>query len=236
MLMNVQTIVDSAIDLADMRNSRYIDQANTPNSEILRYANIAYKDLYAQIVLSKEHYFTISYPLVVTPATDTYQLPYDFYKLDGVDLLLDNNGNFLTLLPFMFNERNRYRNSAIIQTTPWGQAFRYMIVGNNIRFIPAPTQTSNLQLWYTPEPMILTSLLLTLNLPIGGDEYMSLYIACMMLAKEESDTSAINAKRLEVLFQLKNSLKERDSGNPSYVIDVNRINQSNFFPFVGYNY
>ena len=57
MQITIQTITDSAIDLADMRRSNFIDQSGLPNTELIRYVNMAYKDLYQQIILAKENYF-----------------------------------------------------------------------------------------------------------------------------------------------------------------------------------
>ena len=233
MQTTVQTITDNAIDVSDMRRSGFIDQSGVAGSELIRYTNLAYRDLYAQIVASKEFYFTTATNISVIAGTDTYTLPTDFYKLDGVDLALDNSGRFLTLQPFMFKERNKFRSGLALSVAPYGQVFRYLIVAGNIRFLPLPSQNNTIQLWYTPEPATLTAMTDSINVPIGGDEYMSLYVACLLLAKEESDTSALNAKRMEVLEQLKTSLKDRDQGSASYVVDESTINQGALYPFRG---
>lgn len=227
----VQTITDSAIDLADQRRSNFVDQSGTPGTELMRYINMAYKDLYQQIILAKENYFTIPTSFQIVGNVVSYDLPSDFYKLDGVDLALDAGGRYLTLRPFMFLERNKYRSSLNLATAPFGQIYRYMLVGNQIQFVPLPTQTATIQLWYTPEPVTIVSLSDTLSLPIGCDEYMSLYVACAMLSKEESDNSALNQKRLEVLEQLKHSLRERDEGSAMYVVDESAINSGALYPF-----
>lgn len=235
MQVTVQTITDSAVDLADMRNSQFIDQSGAAGTELIRYANMAYKDLYAQIVLSKEFYFTTTYLISVTAASDTYALPTDFYKLDGVDLALDASGRFLTLRPFQFAERNKFRSGLALTTAPFGQVFKYILVGSNIRFVPIPNSTNQVTLWYTPEPTVITALTDTLSIPIGGDEYMSLYIASAMLSKEESDNSQLNAKRLEVLDQMRNSLKDRDQGGPHYIVDESTLNSGALYPFRGFD-
>lgn len=231
MQVEIQTITDSAVDLADMRNSQFIDQTGQPGTELIRYTNMAYRDLYQQIILSKEFYYTTTTTIQINIGTAAYPLPSDFYKLDGVDLYLDDSGRFLTMTPFMFKERNKFRSGLALSVAPYGQVFKYMIVGNNIQFIPLPSQQSNVQLWYTPEPIVINALTQILSLPIGGDEYMSLYIACAMLSKEEQDNSQLNAKRIEVLEQLKNSLKDRDQGSASYIIDEASINAGALYPF-----
>jgi hypothetical protein len=233
MQVTIQTITDSAIDLADMRNSQFIDQSGTAGTELIRYANMAYKDIYQQIILSKEFYFTTTTTISILGGTSSYALPVDFYKLDGVDLALDTSGRYLTLRPFSFLERNKYRSSLYYATAPFGQVYRYILVGANIEFVPLPTQAATIQLWYTPEPAVITSLAQIVSLPIGCDEYMSLYIASAMLSKEESDTTALTQKRLEIIDQLKNSLKDRDQGSAAYVIDESTVNAGALYPFRG---
>lgn len=235
MLVTVQTISDSAIDLADMKNTRFIDQTGTAGTELIRYLNMAYKDVYQQIILSKEFYFTTSTTISIVGNTSSYSLPSDFYKLDGVDLQLDSSGRYLTLLPVMFKERNKFRSSLAYAATPFGQFYKYILVGSTIQFVPLPVASGTVQLWYTPEPAVITSLSQTLSLPIGCDEYMSLYVASAMLAKEESDTTALTQKRLEIIDQLKNSLKDRDQGSAQYVVDESTINAGAVYPFIGWN-
>jgi hypothetical protein len=171
MLISVQTIVDSAIDLADMRNSQFIDQSGAAGTELIRYVNLAKRDLYNQLVQVNEHYFTTTATINVVGGTDTYSLPADFYKLDGVDLQVDAlSGRFLTLRPFMFNERNKFRSGLAFSNAPYGQVFKYLLVGNSIRFLPIPSQASTVQVWYTPTPTVVTSFADTIETVVGGDE------------------------------------------------------------------
>ena len=236
MLISVQTIVDSAIDLADMRNSQFIDQSGAAGTELIRYVNLAYRDLYNQIVQVNEHYFTTNATINVVGSTDTYSLPADFYKLDGVDLQVDAlSGRFLTLRPFMFNERNKFRSGLAFSNAPYGQVFKYLLVANSIRFLPIPSQAATVQLWYTPSPTTITSFASTIETVVGGDEYMSLYIAELMLTKEESDVTALESKRQEVLQQLKNTLRQRDIGAPKYITDEATINAGALYPFRGFD-
>jgi len=235
MLITIQTITDSAIDLADMRRSAFIDQSGTASSELIRYVNMAYKDVYQQIVQSKENYFAEPHTFNLVGAQGTYTLPTNFYKLNGVDLALDNsNTRFITLSPAMFKDRNKYKSSINALTAPYGQVFRYLLIKDTIQFIPVPTSAFQVIVWYTPEPATITSLSDTVTLPPGCDEYMSLYIGAMMKAKEESDPSALDFKRNQVLLQLKSSLRERDTGSANYVVDEESINLGAILPFRGF--
>ncbi len=218
-----------------MRNSQFINQSGLAGTELIRYANLAYKDLYAQIVGSKEFYFSTTFDFNISAGNDTYPLPSDFYKLDGVDLSLDNSGRYLTLRPMQFSERNKFRSGLALAVAPFGQVFKYILVGGNIRFVPLPNQSNNIQLWYTPEPAIITTLSQVLTLPVGGDEYMTLYIAAMAAAKENDDPTPFNDKRMEVLNQLKNSLKDRDQGAAHCVVDESSLNSGALYPFRGFD-
>lgn len=221
----VQTITDSAIDLADMRNSQFIDQSGLPGTELIRYANLAYKDLYQQIVTAYEDYLVGRYQFSLVPNQDIYPLPPDFYKLNGVDLIYGPNIVF-TLEKYMLKQRNEYRNSYLYNAAFFGPIYKYNVIGGNIEFIPLPQSSNTITLLYTPNPITITSFSDTLSIPIGGDEYMSLHMAAAMMAKEESDAAPLNDKREEVLNQLKNSLRNRDAGSPAYIVDESCINSN----------
>lgn len=231
MKVPVSIITNNAIDLADMRNSSFIDQSGLPGSELLRYANLAYKDAYQQIKSAKEHYFTQAYPMTLNGGLDfKYPLPPDFYTLNGVDYQYQPNLITLTITPIMFIERNQYRYNLAILPVPWGTSFHYLIYNETIEFLPAPPVGTGVTLWYTPEPAVITSLDQILSLPPGTDEYMALYMACAMKAKEESDTTTLDSKRIQTLEQLKHSLRERDTGSAPKVADRYRINNL-WFPW-----
>ena len=135
MQVTVQTIIDSAIDLADMRNSAFIGQLDNTlgttdggTKELLRYVNMAYRDLYQQIIQSKEFFFNTSYTINIVGGTTSYSLPSDFYKVNGVDLQIDvSSQRYLTLKPMQFLERNKFRSGLVIPLAPSGQFFRSLI-------------------------------------------------------------------------------------------------------------
>lgn len=236
MLITVQTIVDSAINLADMKYSKFIDTADTAGSELMDYANMAYKDLYQQVTLSREPYYLTSATITLVNGTDTYALPADLYKLWGVDLRINTNQNsnrYLTLRNHMFKERNKYNNGFSLPAAPFGQVFSYLMAGNTIQFAPIPAASNTIIVRYSPNPVTISAYSTTLDFPPGGDEYMSLTIAMYMLAKEETDYSQLAQKRQQSLVTITNSFKDRDSGAPGYIVDDSSINAGAWFPFRG---
>jgi hypothetical protein len=56
-----------------------------------------------------------------------------------------------------------------------------------------------------------------------------------MLIKEESDVTALDGKRREVLEQLKVVLRQRDIGAPKYITDEATINAGALYPFRGFD-
>lgn len=235
MQVTVQTIVDSAIDLSDLRNSAFVDQSGTAGTELIRYVNMAYRDLYQQIIQSHEFFYNTSATINIIGGTTSYSLPSDFYKVNGVDLQIDTSSQrFLTLKPMQFLERNKFRSGLVIPLAPYGQFFRYLIQNTlsnpTILFLPMPANNATVTLWYTPEPAVITTFAQTLSLPPGGDEYLSLYCTCAMLAKQSLDTSAFDAKRQQVIVQLLGSLKDPDQGSSSFVVDESSINMGSIYP------
>lgn len=234
MLITVQNIVDTAITLADMKYSQFIDTSGLPGTELVNYVNMAYKDLYQQIILAKEFYYTTTTSFSLVSGQSVYSLPDDFYKLDGVDIQINagNQNNKFTLRPSTFLERNRYNNYGVIPVAPVGQVYRYILYASSIEFIPIPSGSNTIIMYYTPEPVTVT-FDTELNMPIGSDEYMSLYCARMMLAKEETDTAPFDQKMMLVKDQICNSFKDRDEGSQTYVVDQSTINAGAIYPGFG---
>lgn len=90
---------------ADMVNSTFITDA-----ELDGYINEGFLELY-DLLTQKfgDEYFHTSFEITIGPTANVYALPSDFYKLKGVEIDQAGGGNrFTTVVPFMFQERNRY--------------------------------------------------------------------------------------------------------------------------------
>lgn len=194
------------------------------------YIRQSYLDLYNKLVTAFEDYY-LADPLNIslTSGEDTYPLPngnnYDgappFYKLRGVDLAVNVSGNaYVTLNKFNFNERNRYvypnSNSVLYGVTN----LRYRTMGNNLQFIPAPSGINTIRLWYIPrlqEPLEETDLLDGVS---GWLEYVFIDAAIKALTKEESDTSALQAQKAQLLEAILTESQNRDVGEPNTIQDT----------------
>lgn len=201
---------------SDMVNSNFVT-----DSEFNAYLNLAYFELY-DILIQKygDDYFVASPYSITTDGTSyLYALPSDFYKMIGLDLQLGNSDtSWVTIKPFMFIDRNRY-------ATPNFQSFygvtnlRYRLSGGNLFLTPTPSSGQTLRLWYLPKLSELTSDGSTVNGISGWQDYLPIDAAIKALAKEESDTSALQLRKNMLIQRIESAAEGRDAGSPQVVGD-----------------
>ncbi len=216
-----------ARERADMVNSKFIDDA-----ELTRFINGSIKELYDWLVNAGEFYYIATQTINITSGADSYPLASDFYKLLGVDLVVDTLGNGVTLKPFQFEQRNSY-----LFTPTWNVVglsyLRYMLQGNNIKFVPVPSGANECKLFYAPAFQNLTTDSATFDGINGWEEFVVLDAAIKMLAKEESDVSVLAAQRGAMLQRIEDMKVMRDIGSPSRVGDSSRTMPWEFWSFGG---
>lgn len=224
---------------ADRVNSNFVTMP-----EWNAYINMAMYELYDLLITTYEDYFlatpvqfpadgtTFLYPL--PNGSNTFQnaitlgqfTPPALYKLQGVDLALQNANNaYVTINKFNFIDRNRfvYPNTA---STIYGVFnLQYRMMGNNIEFIPTPSAGQTIRLWYIPR---LTNLLQdtdTTAMSISGwVEYVIVRAAKYALDKEESDTSKLDTQIIFLTDRIISSASNRDAGQPDKISDTRSNN------------
>jgi hypothetical protein len=210
-----------------MENSQFVSK-----SEWNSYINASATELYDLLVAASEDYVLSSATLSLTSGTDTYPLPGDFYKLRGVDLVLDAQGNAVTLQPFNFAERNNY-----IFTPTWNVVglsyLRYRIQGNSIRFVPVPSNPATIKLWYVPALATLSADSDTLDGVDGWEEFVVIDAAIKAKDKEESDVSVLAAQRAAIIKRIEAMASSRDAGMPHKIADTSRMMPWEFWSFAG---
>ena len=192
---------------SDMENSTFVS-----DSELTSYINSSLAELYDLLVAAygDEYFLANPYPISVVTGTADYTLPTDFYKLKGVDASV-NGSQWLNVLPFNFNERNRGQNGA-------PETLRYRIMGSNIKFNPAVS--ASVQIWYVPVAPTLVSDADTFNDVNKYSEYIVVDAAIKMLQKEESDVSVLMAQKQALKRRLEEMAGNRDAGSPESVTDI----------------
>lgn len=196
---------------ADIENSNVCTDA-----EIIGYLAGAYKELYRAIVLTYENWFISSQSIPLVAGTDTYTIPATMLKLQGVDLVINANAS-LTLEPFKFAERNRLTNNLTVTGQP---AYRYILQGQNIKFVPRPQAAGSVTIWFTPTPANITLASDTVDVIAGFDEWMVIRAAIKVKDKQEMDLGSLPQELAAAQQDVMSICADRDSGSPSSITDV----------------
>lgn len=207
---------------ADMENSSFVS-----DSELLALINNSYAELYDILVQAYgSNYFALETTLTMDQNTQKYALPSDFYKLLGVDLLIDGTyglatARYVTLDPFEFQERNRFSNIVVSTVAGTYPNYRYRLMGQYLRFI-APQTGDTIVVHYVPRVTLLVNDSDTVDGVNGFEEYIIIDAAIKMAIKEESDVSALMAQKQGIMNRIKMMSAQRDVGRAPKVSDVTR--------------
>lgn len=219
-------MVNSAAVLADQpvpSSSTFI-----PKATWVEWVNAGCQELYDELIEAYgEDYFVGTEQTITTDGINsTFVLADDFYKLLGVDYLLNANQGVagrITIWRYNFAERNRYALPNL--SAPGRMALRYRIQGNKLAIIPRPPVAGQtLYLTYAPRFTPLSADGDAFDGINGWEEYVKAAAAMKALGKEESDQSpaaSLFARQKERLTTIK---EERDIGAPKTTVDVYRVN------------
>ena len=199
---------------ADMEDSEFVTDA-----ELTSYINASIAELHDLLVQSYgSDYFLSETTFSTISGQDSYDLPTDFYKVRGVDVDL-NNGDFVTLKKFNFNERNIFNNVASwsLSNIPY---VRYRVMGNKIRFTPLPESNRTVKIWYIPLATKLIDDTDTLDDFNQYSEYVIVDVAIKMLQKEESDVTILLAQKQQLKLRIEAASQDRDAGESESISDV----------------
>lgn len=226
----------SSQQTADRVNSNFVTMP-----EWNAFINLAMYELYDLLITTYENYFLASpiqfvadgntylYPLpngsnTFLNANNTSQTvtPPALYKLEGVDLALNNATNaYVTINKFNFIDRNRfvYPNTA---STIYGVFnLQYRVMGSNIEFIPTPSAGQAIRLWYVPRMTELLQDTDTTAMSISGwIRYVIVRAAKYALDKEESDTTKLDQELIFLKQRIEESASNRDEGQPDSISDT----------------
>jgi len=222
-----------AITLLDLRTQarQRADQEHSQlvsDSELTRYINEGYAELYDLLVAKFEDYYVLP-PVAFTISGSTsdntkcrYALPADFYKLRGLDMAVDGgtatNAQFwIALKPFTFNNRNRF---GVIRRRTLMPVVRYRIYGNSLYFEPENVCDGTYRMFYTPTLTLLTADTDPANVGNGWEQYIVLDAAIKMLQKEESDPTIFIQQKMDMRQRIEDMAANRDEGENERISDT----------------
>lgn len=172
--------------------------------------------------------------VVTTGAFPTFETTITDYEVP-----LDSSWDATELLPYAFGNRHEYTGPTSARAYRTANRPRYRVLASKkrvqvvaeegltsdtstrVNLIRLSSEASGyLLVWYWPEVPTLS--LDTDSMPMfhGFDEYPAIIAAIMMLAKEESDTTALQIRRKEVESYITSVGGQRDVGAPEVVRDV----------------
>lgn len=187
--------------------------------------------LYEDYYVAAPAYFTsdgstYQYPLpngileFTNQAGATYVAP-PFYKLLGVDLGLNNAPNgFVTVKKFNFIARNQFVFPNTASTIYGVYNLQYRLLGDTIEFIPVPSSSQPIRLWYIPRFTELLQDTDVLDGVSGWSQYVIIRAAKYILDKEESDTTKLDQELAYLTKRIEESGMNRDVGQADTISDV----------------
>lgn len=232
--MSLYAIRLAAQEMSDRVNGTFVSL-----SEWNKFINLAADELYDLVTTVYEDYqlyqpvyFTTngsssSYnmPDGVTTFQDAHGnniIPPPIYKLSGVDLGLNNAPNgFVTVSKYNFIDRNRYVFPNTASTIYGVFGLQYRFLGNQIRFIPQPSSSQPIGIWYIPRRV---QLLRDTDISEGYNgwiRYVIVRAAKYALDKEEgTDTSKLDSEILFLKNRIEGSAPNRDEGQGDTISDA----------------
>jgi len=187
------------------------------DAEITEYGNYCLSDLYDRLVQAGgQEFFRKSSTFATNSTDDTYPLPPDFYRLISVDATISSNV-VITARPFMEQERNRFK---WYPGWLYDRPIFYRMLGNNIRFVPAPNGTFSIGLNYYPAFTKLVNGSDTFDGVNGWEEEAIWRCAAYCKAKGDEDPSFALQMAAQLGERINALAQTRDSTGPERVHDV----------------
>lgn len=209
---------------ADMVNSAFV---STP--EWNNYINQSAYELYDLLTTIYEDYNVNVVPFTTVANQQFYDLPNGsnysgarpFYKLLGVDLGINTNQNgYVSIKKFNFIDRNKYFFPNTNSTIYGVYNLQYRVMGNQLELIPIPSSNQPMKIWYIPRMVQLLKDTDLLQGVSGWTEYVIVDAAMKAMLKEESDASALAARKMALEQRIRASASNRDAGQTDTISDT----------------
>jgi hypothetical protein len=144
-------------------------------------------------------------------------MPSDFLALVGVDVTVSGSTT-IEARPINFNERARF-----FQDTSGWHSYReiyYSIEGPRLVFFPTPRAVHSVTIWYVPCAPTLSADGDTFDGINRWEHWVVIDAAIQLMAKEETDTSALVLERERMEREIVALARHRDRGYPDTARDV----------------
>jgi hypothetical protein len=232
---------DSGVTLFNLKlqvrqRSNTVMDKSISEIELEQYINNSYSCL--QDILEEatgNYYFLDAYEFNITSGRSEYDLPADFNKLGGVDLVL-STGNIIALQRFNFAERTLHE-SNFVDTTYGSQYFHYEIYQNSLKLLPVPSSGYTARMWYSKKLSVLSKEASAVPSVILRDwtEYIVIDSAIKVLTKKlvgadqnsligiQAALGLLQEQKQEMYVKLRLIAENRIWGAPMTVVDTESL-------------
>ena len=197
---------------ADMESSEFV-----PDAEVDRYLNLGIAGLWHEWLQADVDRLLRTTEISTTSGTREYALPDDFAAIRLVEVLQGPGGDVLGPLE-SFNLGDGTTSGASHAQVYDYIGVRYTVIGQGqsgdetrLLFDPDP-QSRAYRVRYIPGPPVLVNDGNTLDGVAGWEEWAVLWAAEQMMAKEESDPSALIRRRAELTERMRILSGSRNAG------------------------
>lgn len=169
-------------------------------------------------------YYLSYHDITLVSGQNSYSLPTDFYKLQGVAHKNTNADGYSVMEKYNYEERYDYDSS-----TDSNYLTRYNVMGSYIYFQPTPASSGTVRLEYIPIPTALEDATDTFDFYNGWQEWVILDVCVKVCALLNTDPSIY----LNELMKTENRIisnSARDVGKPKTVTSVYRDTTRSFYP------
>lgn len=212
---DVRTLLEIRTDArryADMESSAFASDA-----EVTRLVNLGIRAFWGELAQLDIDRPVQRTEISTVSGTREYSLPADFVSVRLVEVLSASGSEDASpIRPYNISEGHTSYSGLYGSANAEGEDIRYAIFGQGIdgaqttlRFDPDP-RGRFFRLWYLANPGELVADGDTYDGVIGWDDYVALWAAEQLLAKEESDPSALIRRRMELMQTIKKVAGSRD--------------------------
>jgi len=202
-MARTRTLANLRADVRNRADMTFADDFIT-DSELTEYINQSIARLYNLIVNQAQENYVTSSTISLTPGTVDYNVPSDFYRLRGVDILSGTK-----YIPIARNSFEKRDNSASAINIDASVSTTYNLVGLTLKVFDIPSATT-LRLWYIPAPTRLSADADTFDGISGFEEYVIVDAAIKCKTKQEDDVSVLMAERSILQMEILDAVSPRD--------------------------
>lgn len=206
----MRTITLSELRTEIRNRGDYQDTDLVTDVELTSYINSSITELY-DLLVSKygDEYYLKDYSFNLVANQSQYNLPADFLKVKGIDLVIDSSKS-INVQSFEFRERNIF--TSINFNNPYN--IRYRVMGDKLMFMPPKNNMTNqIVLWYVPACAKLVNNSDTLDGVNGWEEYVIVDVIRKIKIKVEESIQEILVEKNALIARIEYAASNRDSAN-----------------------